>query len=77
MTTTNSNALQKTRTFSRFSQAEKDVVDARVYVGIHYRNTDRVSRTQGHRVADWIFKNYFRPIGDPRFGAEHESGAIE
>jgi len=77
MTTTNLNVLQKTRTFSRFSQAEKNVVDARVYVGIHYRNTDRVSRTQGHRVADWVFKNYFRPIGDPRFGAEHQSGAVE
>ena len=44
MTTTNPNAAQKTRFFTRFSQAEDEVVDARVYVGIHYRNTDRVSR---------------------------------
>ena len=72
MTTTNPHALQKTRTFTRFSQAEDEVINARVYVGIHYRNTDRVSRTQGLRVADWVFKNYFRPIGDPRFGAQHE-----
>ncbi len=72
MTTTNPHALQKTRYFTRFSQAEDEVINARVYVGIHYRNTDRVSRTQGLRVADWVFKNYFRPIGDPRFGAQHE-----
>ena len=71
MTTTNPNAVQKTRSFTRFSQAEDGVVNARVYVGIHYRGTDRVSRTQGLRVANWIFKNYFRPIGDARFGAQH------
>ena len=61
MTTTNPNAIQKTRFFTRFSQAEQEVIDARVYVGIHYRNTDLVSRAQGLRVANWIFKNYFRP----------------
>ncbi|HEY6946676.1 MAG TPA: vanadium-dependent haloperoxidase [Candidatus Acidoferrum sp.] len=72
MTTTNPNALQKTRTFTRFSQAEEEVVNARVYVGIHYRNSDTTARAQGLRVANWVFKNYFRPIDDPRFGAEHE-----
>ena len=40
MTTTNPMALQKTRTFTRLSQAEQEVIDARVYVGIHYRNSD-------------------------------------
>jgi len=68
MTTTNSNAKLTTRTFSRFSQAEDQVINARVYVGIHYRNSDRVARAQGLRVANWVFKNYFLPIGDPRFG---------
>lgn len=62
MTTTNPNAMQKTRTFTRFSQAEDEVVNARVYVGIHYRNSDRVARAQGIRVANWIFRRYFRPI---------------
>jgi PAP2 superfamily len=70
MTTTNPNALQKTRTFTRFSQAEEEVVNARVYVGIHYRNSDTTARAQGLRVANWVFKNYFRPIGDPRFGPQ-------
>jgi hypothetical protein len=74
MTTTNPNALQKTRTFTRFSQAEEEVVNARVYVGIHYRNSDTTARAQGLRVANWVFKNYFRPIGDPRFGVQDESG---
>jgi len=66
MTTTNPNAQQKTHTFLSFSQAEQDVLNARVYVGIHYRNTDNVSRIQGHKVADWTFEHFFRPIGEAR-----------
>ena len=68
MTTTNPNAQQRTRTFTRFSQAEDEVIDARVYVGIHYRNSDRNARVQGLHVANWAFKHDFRPVGDPRFG---------
>lgn len=76
MTTTNPSALEKTRTFTRFSQAEDEVINARVYVGIHYRHSDRVTRTQGLRVANWVFKNFFRPLGDRRFGAQDERGTV-
>jgi hypothetical protein len=62
MTTTNPMALQKTRSFTRLSQAEQEVVDARVYVGIHYRNSDNTARAQGRRVSNWIFRHYFRPV---------------
>lgn len=66
MTTTNANAIQKTRTFTRFSEAEDDVINARVYVGIHWRNSDTTARAQGIRVANWVYSHYFRPIGDDR-----------
>ncbi|HEV3447643.1 MAG TPA: vanadium-dependent haloperoxidase [Gemmataceae bacterium] len=62
MTTTNALALQKTRTFTRLSQAEQEVVDARAYSGIHYRHSDTTARAQGRRVANWVFRHYFRPI---------------
>jgi hypothetical protein len=62
MTTTNPMALQKTRSFTRLSQAEQEVIDARVYVGIHYRNSDNTARAQGRRVSNWIFRHYFRPV---------------
>jgi len=65
MITTQPNAAQKIRSFTRFSQAEDEVINARVYVGIHYRNSDRVARALGLRVGNWVFKNYFRPIDDP------------
>jgi hypothetical protein len=62
MTTINPMAVQKTRSFTRLSQAEQEVVDARVYVGIHYRNSDTTARAQGRRVSNWIFKHYFRQV---------------
>jgi hypothetical protein len=62
MTTTNALAPQKTRTFARFSQAEQEVINARVYVGIHYRNSDATAGAQGRRVSNWVFKHYFRPV---------------
>jgi hypothetical protein len=65
MTTTNALALQKTRAFTHLSQAEQEVVDARVYSGIHYRNSDTSAREQGRRVAKWVFKHYFRPVEAP------------
>ena len=65
MTTTNALAPQKTRTFTRFSQAEQEVINARVYVGIHYRNSDTSARAQGVRVANWVFKHSLRPVDEP------------
>lgn len=62
MTTTNALAVQKTRTFARFTEAEQGVVDARVYSGIHYRNSDNAAREQGHAVANWVYRNYFLPL---------------
>jgi hypothetical protein len=57
-------AVVKTRTYHRFSDAARDVVDARVYLGIHFRFADTAARTQGRRVAAWVFKNYLRPLSD-------------
>jgi hypothetical protein len=65
MTTTNALAPQKTSTFTRFSQAEQEVINARVYVGIHYRNSDTTARAQGVRVANWVFKHSLRPVDEP------------
>jgi hypothetical protein len=72
MTTTNPTAQQKTRSFTRLSQAEQEVVDARVYVGIHYRNSDNTARAQGRRVSNWIFKHYFRQVDRRRDGDDAE-----
>jgi hypothetical protein len=70
MTTTNALARQKTRTFTHFSQAEQEVIDARVYVGIHYRNSDVVAGAQGRRVANWVFRHTLRPVDGLGGGGE-------
>ena len=71
MTTTNALAPQKTRTFTRFSQAEREVINARVYVGIHYRNSDTTAGAQGRRVANWVFAHYMRRVDEPRHDSEN------
>ena len=45
-------AVQKTRIYKRFSEAAQDVVDARVYLGIHFRFADTAARKQGEQVAE-------------------------
>src|SRR5262245_30205910 len=55
-------AVQKTRTYSRFSDAAQDVVDARVMEGIHFRTADEVARREGRQVADWAFSHVLLPI---------------
>jgi hypothetical protein len=57
-------AVQKTRVYTRFSDAAKDVVDARVYLGIHFRFADVVARDQGERVAEWTFNHFLLPLDD-------------
>jgi hypothetical protein len=62
-------AVQKTRTYTRFSDAAQDVVDARVYLGIHFRFADTAARAQGRRVADWAFNHFLLPLhGDDHHG---------
>jgi hypothetical protein len=54
------------RTYSRFSDVASDVVDARIFMGIHFRFADTNALRQGTHVADWTFSHYLRPIGGNR-----------
>jgi len=62
-TTTNLDpTLLDTRTYQRFSDAAQEVVEARIYSGIHFRFGDEAAGTQGRQVADWAFKNFLKPL---------------
>jgi hypothetical protein len=66
VTTTNRGAtIMETRKFSRFSDAATEVVNARIYEGIHFRFADTEARTQGTRVATWAFEHFLRPLDEP------------
>jgi len=65
ITTTNTGPTnQDTRTFRRFSDARQEVVDGRIYEGIHFRFADEAARKQGISVANWAFENFLRPLHD-------------
>jgi hypothetical protein len=40
----------------------KEIVDARVYGGMHYRNSGLAGVDLGRRVARWIYLNRFQPV---------------
>ncbi len=50
------------RVYEHFSDAADDVVDARIFEGIHFRFADEVARRQGKHVANWAFSHFLRPI---------------
>ena len=49
-----------TRTFTSFSQVCADIVDARVWSGIHFRFADEEAAKLGRRVAHWGNRHAFR-----------------
>jgi hypothetical protein len=50
------------RSYQRLSDALEDVVDARVWLGIHFRAADVQAAGIGKGVAHWLHKYYFRPV---------------
>ena len=52
------------REYSRFSDIAKEIIDARCYLGIHFRFADTEARTQGRRAANHAFHNILQPIKD-------------
>ena len=59
-TDTNNGGL--TRSFDRFSQAIDEIVDARVWSGIHFRNADEQGARIGRQVASWRERHYFKAV---------------
>jgi hypothetical protein len=50
------------REYTKFSAVAKEVIVARIYLGIHFRFADTEARSQGRRVANYAFKNILEPI---------------
>jgi hypothetical protein len=65
VTTTNTGPTSlDTRSFTSFSQARDEVVNARILEGIHFRFADEKARKQAEHIAQWGHAHYFRPVGD-------------
>jgi hypothetical protein len=51
------------RSFDRFSGALKEIIDARVWGGIHFRTADVQGAVLGKKVVHYMERHYFQPVG--------------
>jgi hypothetical protein len=51
------------RTFNRLSEAEEENGQSRIYLGIHWAFDKTEGIAQGRKVADFVFQNAFRRVG--------------
>ena len=54
----------ETRPFSHFSQALAEIVEARIWAGLHFRAADVQSVTLGDNVVGYMTDHYFQPVGN-------------
>jgi hypothetical protein len=52
-----------TRHYEHAGDLNQTVVDARVWLGIHFRFADTAGLKMGQRVANWVLDHAFQPIG--------------
>ena len=65
VTTTNPGpTVVDTRDFTKFNDVQEEVVNARIYEGIHFRFADEAARKQGRLVAQWVHAHFLRPVGE-------------
>ncbi len=50
---------QKTRRYDSTDEFLRDIVDARVYGGMHYRNSGEAGVQLGRKTAQWVMRNHF------------------
>jgi hypothetical protein len=53
--------LTTTQTFATEQALDADVVNARIWVGYHYRNSVHAGENLGQAVADWSARHFFQP----------------
>jgi hypothetical protein len=53
-----------TWTFNRFSDAAAQVKEARIWAGIHYRNSCNVGEAVGLQIADYVLDHFLLPLDD-------------
>jgi hypothetical protein len=53
----------ETRYFDRFSEPLEEIIEARIWSGLHYRTADVQAALLGRNVAHYMAKHYFQPVG--------------
>jgi PAP2 superfamily len=60
------------RHYTSFSEALQEVIDARVWGGIHFRTADVQGAELGAKVARYERKHFFQPVGSNHEGDEND-----
>jgi PAP2 superfamily protein len=61
-TLTSTTAPGVTRKFSKLSDYVAEVVNARVYDGVHYRTSGEAGAAMGRKIGQYVVGNYLKPI---------------
>jgi len=72
---TSPNVPAVTRHYESFDAFAIDAGDARIFGGMHYRNSVDVGQRQGKKVANWLLDKYLQPLSaddDDNFGGNGE-----
>jgi hypothetical protein len=51
------------RHFDRFSEPLEEIVEARIWAGLHFRTADVQAEMLGRNVAEYMAEHYFQPVG--------------
>lgn len=57
-----STVTNSTREFGDTDDIIKEIIDARIYGGMHYRTSGVDGTTIGKKITGWMMKNYFQPL---------------
>jgi len=61
-TMTSTTAPGVTRKFSKLSDYVTEVVNARIYDGVHYRTSGEVGAAMGKKNGQYAVQNYLKPL---------------
>jgi hypothetical protein len=61
-TMTSPTAPGVTRSFSRLSDYKAEIINARIYDGVHYRTSGEVGVEMGRKIGEYVVQNYLRPV---------------
>jgi hypothetical protein len=57
-------ATMTTRTYTRLTRVIQDTIDARIYLGFHFRTPDVQGAELGRKVANWVSSRFFERRDD-------------
>ena len=62
LTTTSSTAKGATRSWTKIDDFMQEVANARIYDGVHYRNSTEVGTAMGKQIGELAAAKYLRPL---------------